>query len=149
MRPRGFYCMGRGRGGITSRWSSTEESWISTSTWVNHVLCPVFFLNVLVEEKNSLLEVKCPCVTPDDSGLRLSSSRAAVTVGSLLDDQHWHSVLIERFNRQVNLTVDAHTQHFQTRGKGLSLDIDYEVGLFLFPQTGKEIQDFESLWQKY
>lgn len=53
--------------------------------------------------------------------------RVAVTVGSLLDDQHWHSVHIERFNRQVNLTVDSHTQHFHTKGEGQSLEVDYEV----------------------
>uniref|UniRef100_A0A3B4VHG9 Contactin-associated protein-like 5 n=1 Tax=Seriola dumerili TaxID=41447 RepID=A0A3B4VHG9_SERDU len=55
-----------------------------------------------------------------------SSSRVAVTVGSLLDDQHWHSVVIERFNKQVNLTMDSHTQHFQTKGEGDSLEVDYE-----------------------
>uniref|UniRef100_A0A3B5MF64 Uncharacterized protein n=1 Tax=Xiphophorus couchianus TaxID=32473 RepID=A0A3B5MF64_9TELE len=55
-----------------------------------------------------------------------SSRRVPVTVGSLLDDQHWHSAHIERFNRQVNLTVDAHTQHFQTKGEGQSLEVDYE-----------------------
>lgn len=53
----------------------------------------------------------------------------AVTVGSLLDDEHWHSVHIERFNKQVNLTVDSHTRHFQTRGEGHSLEVDYEVSL--------------------
>lgn len=67
------------------------------------------------------------CVSADDSRLRFSSSRVAVTVGSLLDDQHWHSVHIERFNKQVNLTVDSHTQHFQTKGEGHSLEVDYEV----------------------
>lgn len=51
----------------------------------------------------------------------------AVTVGSLLDDEHWHSVHVERFNRQVNLTVDSHAQHFQTGGEGHSLEVDYEV----------------------
>uniref|UniRef100_A0A667ZSE7 Contactin associated protein family member 5 n=1 Tax=Myripristis murdjan TaxID=586833 RepID=A0A667ZSE7_9TELE len=60
--------------------------------------------------------------------------RVAVTLGSLLDDQHWHSVLIERFNRQVNLTVDSHTQHFRTKGEGDSLEVDYEVGI---PLPGK------------
>uniref|UniRef100_A0A3Q2NVX8 Contactin associated protein family member 5 n=1 Tax=Fundulus heteroclitus TaxID=8078 RepID=A0A3Q2NVX8_FUNHE len=45
---------------------------------------------------------------------------------NLLDDQHWHSAHIERFNRQVNLTVDSHTQHFQTSGEGQSLEVDYE-----------------------
>lgn len=64
---------------------------------------------------------------PDDSRLRFSSGRVAVTVGSLLDDQHWHSVHIERFNKQVNLTVDSHAQHFQTKGEGHSLEVDYEV----------------------
>uniref|UniRef100_A0A8C9XQA5 Contactin associated protein family member 5 n=1 Tax=Sander lucioperca TaxID=283035 RepID=A0A8C9XQA5_SANLU len=58
--------------------------------------------------------------------LRFSSGRVAVTVGSLLDDQQWHSVHIERFNKQVNLTVDSHTQHFQTKGEGHSLEVDYE-----------------------
>lgn len=64
---------------------------------------------------------------PDDSRPRLSSARVAVTVGSLLDDQHWHSVHVERFNKQVNLTVDSHTQHFQTKGDAHSLEVDYEV----------------------
>lgn len=63
----------------------------------------------------------------DDSRPRFSSSRVAVSVGSLLDDEHWHSVHIERFNKQVNLTVDSHTRHFQTRGEGHSLEVDYEV----------------------
>ncbi|MGH0149237.1 UNVERIFIED_CONTAM: hypothetical protein FKN15_030241 [Acipenser sinensis] len=63
----------------------------------------------------------------DDAKLRSSSSsRVSVTLGSLLDDQHWHSVLIERFNKQLNFTVDKHTQHFRTRGDCDSLDIDYE-----------------------
>lgn len=62
----------------------------------------------------------------------MSSGRVAVTVGSLLDDQHWHSVVMERFNKQVNLTVDAHTQHFRTKGEGDSLEVDYEVSWFLY-----------------
>lgn len=68
-----------------------------------------------------------PPPSADDNRPRFSSSRVAVTVGSLLDDEHWHSVHIERFNRQVNLTVDAHTHHFQTGGEGHSLEVDYEV----------------------
>uniref|UniRef100_A0A3Q3N8A4 Contactin associated protein family member 5 n=1 Tax=Mastacembelus armatus TaxID=205130 RepID=A0A3Q3N8A4_9TELE len=70
---------------------------------------------------------------------KLSSKigRVAVTVGSLLDDQHWHSVLIERFNKQVNLTVDSHTQHFQTKGEGHSLEVDYELSFGGIPLPGK------------
>uniref|UniRef100_A0A668AK63 Contactin associated protein-like 5a n=1 Tax=Myripristis murdjan TaxID=586833 RepID=A0A668AK63_9TELE len=70
-------------------------------------------------------------------GEKFSSSRVAVTLGSLLDDQHWHSVLIERFNRQVNLTVDSHTQHFRTKGEGDSLEVDYELSFGGIPLPGK------------
>ncbi|XP_053732333.1 contactin-associated protein-like 5 isoform X1 [Synchiropus splendidus] len=73
----------------------------------------------------------------DDSRLRFSRTRAAVTVGSLLDDQHWHSVHVERFNRHVNLTVDSHTQHFQTNGEGHSLEVDYELSFGGIPLPGK------------
>ncbi|ELW64282.1 Contactin-associated protein-like 5 [Tupaia chinensis] len=62
----------------------------------------------------------------DDSKARLSSSPPAAILGSLLDDQHWHSVLIERVSKQVNFTVDKHTQHFRTKGEADALDIDYE-----------------------
>lgn len=67
---------------------------------------------------------------PDDTRVRSSSGRMVVTLGSLLDDQHWHSVLIERFNKQVNFTLDRHTQHFRTKGDGDSLEVDYEVAFF-------------------
>uniref|UniRef100_A0A3Q2NVN9 Contactin associated protein family member 5 n=1 Tax=Fundulus heteroclitus TaxID=8078 RepID=A0A3Q2NVN9_FUNHE len=70
-------------------------------------------------------------------GELFSSRRVPVTVGSLLDDQHWHSAHIERFNRQVNLTVDSHTQHFQTSGEGQSLEVDYELSFGGIPLPGK------------
>ncbi|XP_033843286.1 contactin-associated protein-like 5 [Periophthalmus magnuspinnatus] len=77
----------------------------------------------------------------DDSGggrQRSGVNRlVAVTVGSLLDDQHWHGVLIERFNKQVNLSVDAHTHHFTTRGDGQSLEVDYELSFGGIPLPGK------------
>ncbi|KAK1797512.1 hypothetical protein P4O66_000805 [Electrophorus voltai] len=62
----------------------------------------------------------------NDTRVRSSSGRTVVTLGSLLDDQHWHSVLIERFNKQVNFTLDRQTQHFRTKGDGDSLEVDYE-----------------------
>uniref|UniRef100_A0A674JGZ1 Contactin associated protein family member 4 n=1 Tax=Terrapene triunguis TaxID=2587831 RepID=A0A674JGZ1_9SAUR len=52
---------------------------------------------------------------------------ANITLGSLLDDQHWHSVLIEHFNNQVNFTVDKHSHHFHAKGELNYLDLDYEV----------------------
>uniref|UniRef100_A0A8B9V7A9 Contactin associated protein family member 5 n=1 Tax=Anas zonorhyncha TaxID=75864 RepID=A0A8B9V7A9_9AVES len=72
-----------------------------------------------------------------DSNLHSTNSHTSVTLGSLLDDQHWHSVLIERFNKQVNFTVDKHTQHFRTKGDSDHLDIDYELSFGGIPVPGK------------
>uniref|UniRef100_A0A8C1YM04 Contactin associated protein-like 5a n=1 Tax=Cyprinus carpio TaxID=7962 RepID=A0A8C1YM04_CYPCA len=69
--------------------------------------------------------------------VRSSSFRMVVTLGSLLDDLHWHSVLIERFNKQVNFTLDRHTQHFRTKGDGDSLEVDYELSFGGIPLPGK------------
>ncbi|XP_030641581.1 contactin-associated protein-like 5 [Chanos chanos] len=73
----------------------------------------------------------------DDTRIRSSSGRMVVTLGSLLDDQHWHSVLIERFNKQVNFTLDRHTQHFRAKGDGDSLEVDYELSFGGIPLPGK------------
>ncbi|XP_059022582.1 contactin-associated protein-like 5 isoform X2 [Mustela lutreola] len=73
----------------------------------------------------------------DDSKPRLSSSPPSATLGSLLDDQHWHSVLIERVGKQVNFSVDRHTQHFRTKGEADALDIDYELSFGGIPVPGK------------
>uniref|UniRef100_A0A8C1KKX5 Contactin associated protein-like 5a n=1 Tax=Cyprinus carpio TaxID=7962 RepID=A0A8C1KKX5_CYPCA len=73
----------------------------------------------------------------DDNRVRSSSARMVVTLGSLLDDLHWHSVLIERFNKQVNFTLDRHTQHFRTKGDGDSLEVDYELSFGGIPLPGK------------
>ncbi|XP_029905626.1 contactin-associated protein-like 4 [Myripristis murdjan] len=44
-------------------------------------------------------------------GMSLSSGRQhLVSLGSLLDDQHWHHVKVERFSTHLNLTVDKNTQ---------------------------------------
>ncbi|XP_074544491.1 contactin-associated protein-like 2 [Halichoeres trimaculatus] len=51
----------------------------------------------------------------------------SVTSGSLLDDDHWHSVKIERFRRNVNFTLDHHTQQFRTNGEFDHLDLDHEI----------------------
>uniref|UniRef100_A0A8C9NPC4 Contactin associated protein family member 4 n=1 Tax=Serinus canaria TaxID=9135 RepID=A0A8C9NPC4_SERCA len=58
-------------------------------------------------------------------------------VTSLLDDQHWHSVLIEHFNNQVNFTVDKHTHHFHAKGEFSYLDLDYELSFGGIPMPGK------------
>ncbi|XP_013913790.1 PREDICTED: contactin-associated protein-like 5 [Thamnophis sirtalis] len=72
-----------------------------------------------------------------DAKLRFGNRHTSVTLGSLLDDQHWHSVLIERFNKQVNFTVDKHMQHFRTKGDSDDLNIDYELSFGGIPVPGK------------
>ncbi|XP_053328192.1 contactin-associated protein-like 5 [Spea bombifrons] len=72
-----------------------------------------------------------------DAKRRFGNTHTVVTLGSLLDDQHWHSVTIERFNKQVNFTVDKHTQHFRTKGDSDDLDIDYEFSFGGIPVPGK------------
>ncbi|KAM9712159.1 contactin-associated protein-like 2a isoform 2-T2 [Menidia menidia] len=61
----------------------------------------------------------------------------SVTAGSLLDDNHWHSVVIERYRRNVNFTLDRHTQHFRTNGEFDHLDLDYELSFGGMPYSGK------------
>ncbi|XP_040827125.1 contactin-associated protein-like 5 isoform X1 [Ochotona curzoniae] len=73
----------------------------------------------------------------DDRKARPRSSPPSATLGSLLDDQHWHSVLIERMGKQVNFTVDKHTEHFRSKGVADALDIDYELSFGGIPVPGK------------
>ncbi|KAM9719891.1 contactin-associated protein-like 5 [Menidia menidia] len=63
--------------------------------------------------------------------------RAAASAGSLLDDQLWHAVHIERFNRRVNLSLDAISLSFLTPGEGRSLEVDYELSFGGIPLPGK------------
>uniref|UniRef100_A0A671SPW2 Contactin-associated protein-like 5 n=1 Tax=Sinocyclocheilus anshuiensis TaxID=1608454 RepID=A0A671SPW2_9TELE len=65
------------------------------------------------------------------------SGHVSVFLGSLLDDQHWHSVLIERFNKQINFTVDRLAKHVRTGGLDDSLEVDYELSFGGIPLPGK------------
>ncbi|XP_034410981.1 contactin-associated protein-like 2b isoform X3 [Cyclopterus lumpus] len=60
-----------------------------------------------------------------------------VTSGSLLDDDHWHSVVIERYRKNVNFTLDHHTQQFRTNGEFDHLDLDYEISFGGLPESAK------------
>ncbi|KAM4708715.1 contactin-associated protein-like 4 [Discoglossus pictus] len=66
-----------------------------------------------------------------------SNPHVNVSLGSLLDDQQWHSVVIERYSRQVNFTVDRHVHHFFMKGDIYYLDIDYELSFGGIPLQGK------------
>ncbi|XP_029394544.1 contactin-associated protein like 5-2 [Mus pahari] len=73
----------------------------------------------------------------DDSKARLSTVTPSAMLGSLLDDQHWHSVLLERVGKQANFTLDRNTQHFRTKGDTDALDIDYELSFGGIPVPSK------------
>ncbi|XP_011484399.1 contactin-associated protein-like 2 [Oryzias latipes] len=60
-----------------------------------------------------------------------------VASGSLLDDDHWHSVVIERYRRNINFTLDHHTKHFRTNGEFDHLDLDYELSFGGLPASAK------------
>uniref|UniRef100_A0A3P9P8C0 Contactin associated protein 2 n=1 Tax=Poecilia reticulata TaxID=8081 RepID=A0A3P9P8C0_POERE len=61
------------------------------------------------------------------SQYNLIKGHTSVTSGSLLDDGHWHSVVIERYRRNINFTLDHQTQQFRTNGGFEHLDLDYEL----------------------
>ncbi|CAL8278638.1 unnamed protein product [Lota lota] len=61
----------------------------------------------------------------------------SVSSGSLLDDDHWHSVVIQRYRRNVNFTLDHHTQQFRTNGEFDHLDLDYEITFGGLPVSNK------------
>ncbi|XP_054642429.1 contactin-associated protein-like 5 [Dunckerocampus dactyliophorus] len=73
----------------------------------------------------------------DNTSEGQGGGEVAVTVGSLLDDERWHWVAIERLNKQVKVSVDRHTQSFETRGQGESLEVDYELSFGGIPLPGK------------
>ncbi|XP_032848795.1 contactin-associated protein-like 4 isoform X2 [Tyto alba] len=85
----------------------------------------------LIKGKLSLL------INLGDTKTHPSNAQINITLGSLLDDQHWHSVLIEHFNNQVNFTVDKHTHHFHAKGEFSYLDLDYELSFGGIPVPGK------------
>ncbi|XP_051532109.1 contactin-associated protein-like 5 isoform X1 [Myxocyprinus asiaticus] len=73
----------------------------------------------------------------DDAKPQSSGRSSSVISGSLLDDHHWHSVQIERFNKHINFSVDGHTQHFRSPGQEDTLEIDYELSFGGIPLPGK------------
>uniref|UniRef100_A0A3B3ZNM0 Uncharacterized protein n=1 Tax=Periophthalmus magnuspinnatus TaxID=409849 RepID=A0A3B3ZNM0_9GOBI len=60
-----------------------------------------------------------------------------VSSGSLLDDDHWHTVQVERIRRNVNFTLDQHTQSFRTNGDFDHLDLDHEITFGGLPVSAK------------
>uniref|UniRef100_A0A3P9CQU7 Contactin-associated protein-like 4 n=1 Tax=Maylandia zebra TaxID=106582 RepID=A0A3P9CQU7_9CICH len=82
----------------------------------------------LVLEKGKLLLYHLQGRTPISKSYRhklISSSggQLLVSLGSLLDDQHWHHVKLERLSTHLNLTVDKNTLQVQIPSHGLQKPI--------------------------
>ncbi|XP_057567732.1 contactin-associated protein-like 4 isoform X5 [Hippopotamus amphibius kiboko] len=72
---------------------------------------------------------------------KLPSTRGPVSLslGSLLDDQHWHSVLVQRLGKRVNFTVDEHRHRFHAQGEFSYLHLDHEISFGGIPAPGKSV----------
>ncbi|XP_039083520.1 contactin-associated protein-like 4 isoform X2 [Hyaena hyaena] len=78
-------------------------------------------------------------INSGEAKLASAHTLISLTLGSLLDDQHWHSVLIQRSGRQVNFTVDEHRHRFHAQGEFSYLDLDYEISFGGIPAPGKSV----------
>ncbi|XP_067825401.1 contactin-associated protein 1 [Heptranchias perlo] len=61
------------------------------------------------------------------SNIHSESGETSLTLGSLLDDQHWHMVQIERYGQDVNFTLDGHVERLHTNGGFDHLDLDSAI----------------------
>ncbi|XP_040612099.1 contactin-associated protein-like 3 isoform X2 [Mesocricetus auratus] len=70
-----------------------------------------------------------------DGNLLHVNAKMNFTIGSLLDDWHWHSVLIDLFNVHVNFTLDKHIHHVLMHKESSYLDLNFEIsfGAILIP----------------
>uniref|UniRef100_H9G136 Contactin-associated protein-like 4 isoform 1 n=1 Tax=Macaca mulatta TaxID=9544 RepID=H9G136_MACMU len=78
-------------------------------------------------------------INSGEAKLPTTSTLVNLTLGSLLDDQHWHSVLIQRLGKQVNFTVDEHRHHFHAQGEFNFVNLDYEISFGGIPAPGKSL----------
>uniref|UniRef100_A0A8C7X7R4 Contactin associated protein like 3 n=1 Tax=Oryzias sinensis TaxID=183150 RepID=A0A8C7X7R4_9TELE len=86
---------------------SLRPSWMSTE---------VISMNFkTLKNSGTLLHAKGPGdhslnLVLEKGKLSFSGGQLLVSLGSLLDDQHWHHVELEKFNADLNITVDKNTQ---------------------------------------
>ncbi|XP_058389377.1 contactin-associated protein-like 4 isoform X1 [Diceros bicornis minor] len=86
----------------------------------------------LVQGKLFLLVSSGDVATPSPSG-------PGSALGSLLDDQQWHSVLLEHSGQHVNLTVDGRSRQFRAWGDLSHKDLDPEISFGGILAPGKPV----------
>ncbi|XP_054849661.1 contactin-associated protein 1 [Eublepharis macularius] len=62
-----------------------------------------------------------------NSLLNTSGGETTMTLGSLLDDQHWHQFRLDRYRQYVNFSLDGEVLRFRLNGAFEQLDLDTEV----------------------
>ncbi|XP_037654242.1 contactin-associated protein-like 3 [Choloepus didactylus] len=78
-------------------------------------------------------------INSGETTLPPTDAQADLTLGSLLDDEHWHSVLVEVLDTHVNLTVDRHTHHFQAKRGSSYWDLNFEISFGGIQVPGKSL----------
>ncbi|XP_035526246.1 contactin-associated protein-like 4 [Morone saxatilis] len=69
-----------------------------------------------------------------------SEPRRLASLGSLLDDQHWHYIAVERRSSHLNLTVDKHTERVQIPAEFSHWDIkQLRVGAIQGPNSQETV----------
>uniref|UniRef100_A0A8C4FBJ9 Contactin associated protein like 3 n=1 Tax=Dicentrarchus labrax TaxID=13489 RepID=A0A8C4FBJ9_DICLA len=69
-----------------------------------------------------------------------SEPRRLASLGSLLDDQHWHYIAVERRSSHLNLTVDKHTERVQIPAEFSHWDIkQLRVGAVQSPDSQETV----------
>ncbi|XP_008586631.1 PREDICTED: contactin-associated protein-like 3 [Galeopterus variegatus] len=77
--------------------------------------------------------------TGSGTGTPPSPPPGGLVLGSLLDDEHWHAVLLECSGQRVSLTVDRHLRHVWARGDRSLLDLDHEISFGGISAPGKPV----------
>nr|XP_056720705.1 contactin-associated protein 1 [Euleptes europaea] len=62
-----------------------------------------------------------------NSLLNTSGGETTMTLGSLLDDQHWHQFRLDRYRQFVNFSLDGEVLRFRLNGAFEQLDLDTEI----------------------
>lgn len=81
-----------------------------------------------MKSKNVFSRPPPPPLSPSGSSvIHKVDGRITLTVGSLLDNLHWHYVTVKRYGRQVNFTVDSQTVTALCNGDFTHLDLDTQA----------------------
>ncbi|XP_005385037.1 PREDICTED: contactin-associated protein-like 3 [Chinchilla lanigera] len=65
-------------------------------------------------------------LNPGNAHVPPTDAPVTLTLGSLLDDQHWHSLLLDILSTHITLTLDKHTYHFHVKESSY-VDLNFEI----------------------